>query len=107
MVARVLTFAVAIILSGLMGYSRLFLGSHSLNQIIFGLSLGVWGACTMHFILKDMIMKHANEILYTPEALLLSRLLYCAVIMVFAIFIPIINIQMIHPTLVMEESWET
>ena len=34
------------------GYSRLFLGVHSLNQLIFGWSLGAWVAFNLEYIFK-------------------------------------------------------
>ena len=37
------------------GYSRLFLGVHSIDQIVFGLLLGTWIACFMFFLVKEKI----------------------------------------------------
>ena len=41
------------------GYSRVILGVHSWNQVVFGWSLGLWIAFTLHFCVKD----------YTVEAI--------------------------------------
>ena len=35
------------------GYSRVILGVHSWNQVVFGWSLGIWIAFTLHFCVKD------------------------------------------------------
>ena len=59
MYTRVFLFIVAITFGLSIGYSRLFLGVHSLNQLLFGWLLGIWIACTVHFIFKDKIMEHA------------------------------------------------
>ena len=37
------------------GYSRLFLGVHSWNQLLFGWQLGIWLALTYFFCLKEWI----------------------------------------------------
>ena len=57
---RVISCIIALTFGFTIGYSRLFLGVHSLNQLIFGWSLGIWLACTLHFIFKDQIMENAR-----------------------------------------------
>ena len=49
------------------GYSRLFLGVHSLNQILFGGLIGLWSALTLHYIVKDQLIAHLNDIMSTPS----------------------------------------
>ena len=44
-------------------YSRLFLGVHSLNQVYFGALLGTWFAFSCHFILRDPLIKLANDLI--------------------------------------------
>ena len=61
---RIIGFILAVAFGATIGYSRLFLGVHSLNQILFGWLLGVWLAFTMHFIFKDKIMKNARKLLH-------------------------------------------
>jgi len=41
---------------------RLFLGKHSLDELIFGSSLGFWSALFCHFVLRDWIFAHISEI---------------------------------------------
>ena len=53
----VLTFGATI------AYSRMFLGVHSLNQVCYGLSLGAWFACCIHFIFKDKIISLAQGLI--------------------------------------------
>ena len=36
-----------------LGYTRLFLGVHSLNQVWFGWSLGAWFAVSSHYLVKN------------------------------------------------------
>ena len=40
------------------GYSRVILGVHSWNQVVFGWSLGVWIAFTFHFCIKDHVVEN-------------------------------------------------
>ena len=39
-------------------YSRYLLGAHSLDQIVFGSSIGVWEAFTLHWLVRDNLMRH-------------------------------------------------
>ena len=44
-------------------YSRIFLGVHSLDQVIFGAALGIWLSISFHLIVKDPLKKHVNDLL--------------------------------------------
>jgi membrane-associated phospholipid phosphatase len=39
-------------------YTRYVLGAHSLNQIVYGITLGIWAGITMHFLVRDHIISH-------------------------------------------------
>ena len=41
-----------LVFAGAIVYSRLFLGVHSLNQVLFGSLLGIWFAITAHFLIR-------------------------------------------------------
>ena len=56
---RLFMLVVALVFAFTIAYSRLVLGMHSLNQIIFGLLLGTWLAFSFHFIGYDWVMNHA------------------------------------------------
>ena len=45
-------------------YTRFLVGVHSLDQIVFGLSLGLWNALTMHFFVRDNLHKGVLNIQY-------------------------------------------
>jgi len=47
----------------LMGFSRVVLGVHSLNQILYGWCLGIWVALFCFFILHDFLKKRVDSIL--------------------------------------------
>jgi membrane-associated phospholipid phosphatase len=41
-------------------YCRFLLGAHSLDQIIYGITLGIWEALTAHFLIRDNIITFLN-----------------------------------------------
>mmetsp|Transcript_13271 Transcript_13271/g.9367 ORF Transcript_13271/g.9367 Transcript_13271/m.9367 type:complete len:80 (-) Transcript_13271:596-835(-) len=41
----------------LTGYTRMLLGYHTLNQVVFGLLLGAWVTSFMYFVAKEIIYK--------------------------------------------------
>ena len=44
--------------------TRYVLGVHSLDQIIYGSSLGIWAGLTCHFILRDVVLTHVKRIIH-------------------------------------------
>jgi len=76
-----LAFAFAI------GYSRIFLGVHSLDQILFGWLFGIWLAFTLQFIVREPISKVIDSLIYlkqptphVPTLLLQSFVLFAAIV---------------------------
>ncbi len=43
-------------------YSRLFLGVHSIDQVVYGCCIGVWSAFFMQFCIKDHLMLETKEL---------------------------------------------
>ena len=60
-------FVVAVLFAATVGFSRIVLGVHSINQVIFGLQLGVWLACTSHFCIKDRIYANFDRLVGDPS----------------------------------------
>ena len=50
---KLLFFVIAIVYGLSVGYSRMFLGVHSLDQVIMGYLLGVWYTLTLHFCVRE------------------------------------------------------
>jgi membrane-associated phospholipid phosphatase len=44
-------------------YTRFLLGVHSLDQIVYGSTLGVWAGFTMHFLVRDHLMNNVEEMI--------------------------------------------
>mmetsp|Transcript_37538 Transcript_37538/g.27678 ORF Transcript_37538/g.27678 Transcript_37538/m.27678 type:complete len:207 (-) Transcript_37538:163-783(-) len=53
----------------LIGFSRMFNGVHSLDQVMLGGQMGVWLALFMHFIVREPLFNHVNHILKTHNGL--------------------------------------
>ena len=57
-----LTYYTALVISTIyaivMPYTRLLMGVHSLDQIIFGFCIGIFYAYVLHFIIRDPLLKH-------------------------------------------------
>lgn len=54
------------------GYSRMFLGVHSINQVLFGQQLGAWYALSAHYILREPLIALCNDLTNLRE----QRLMY-------------------------------
>ena len=61
------------------GYSRLILGAHGLNQILFGACIGIWVALTMHYVVRDtLINDHLAKVLDKTATAYSTYILNCA-----------------------------
>ena len=78
-VLGLLIFPIAIGYFFAMGLSRLVLGVHSLNQILYGWLLGIWIAVACHFCLKDYIVNNANKLLKNAQPSLKEILIVIAI----------------------------
>lgn len=58
---RSVAFVVAVTYSFTIGYSRIFLGAHSWNELAFGWQLGVWLAFTIFFCYKDSMFYRLEQ----------------------------------------------
>ena len=43
-------------------YTRIVMGAHSFDQILFGSSIGLWNGLTCHFVLRDGFIRHVGLI---------------------------------------------
>lgn len=50
-------------LSFLVGFARFYLGLHTINQIVYGWSLGIFLAFYFHICLRDTIIEHVDNYL--------------------------------------------
>lgn len=52
----------------IVGYSRMFNGSHSLDQVLTGALIGIWLAYFGHFALRYPIYRHVDGLLTQYDA---------------------------------------
>ena len=52
----------ALVYAVLMSYSRVFLGAHSVDQVIFGSLIGTWAAFFSEFFLRDPITEEMTNL---------------------------------------------
>ncbi len=45
-------------------FDRVFLGKHTLNQVLLGSELGIWCAAFSHFVLRDQIFAHFKRVTF-------------------------------------------
>lgn len=53
----------AVLWSATIPFTRYLMGVHSLNQIVYGSSLGLCAALTMHFLFRDYLLEHFRGVL--------------------------------------------
>ncbi len=53
---------ISISLTFLIGFARFYVGVHTINQILYGFSWGFWLAFFFHFVLREKIMLHVNQL---------------------------------------------
>ena len=95
------------ILFGLsIGYSRVILGVHSWNQVLFGWSLGIWIAFTLHFCVKDGIVENAWNLLHGEETRFSSMVMRCLALMLFSVAIQIGDYALMDSVIVIESRWK-
>ena len=104
--ARVFFLIVALVFGATIGYSRMFLGVHSLNQLIFGWSFGIWLALTLHFIFKDKVIENARQLLRGDEQRFLEMALRCGLVMFCAFAMEIVNYATINDDIVNGQAAE-
>lgn len=64
LIKKAIIFVLAIVTPLLVGFSRLYNGDHSMDQILYGWLLGLWIAFSNHYVLRDGILEHIDNLLY-------------------------------------------
>ena len=61
-------------------YSRLIIGVHSLDQVLYGLTLGVWCPCFMQFCTRSIIDKEVGDLLASKITDFKRRIIFNSVV---------------------------
>ena len=64
---KVVALVLAVLFGVSIGYSRLFLGVHTWNQLLFGWQLGLWMCLTMHYCFRDRFLA-SMKTLFEPDS---------------------------------------
>lgn len=94
-----LTFGITI------GYSRLFLGVHSIDQVIYGWNIGLWYAFTFHFLIGEPLTISAKDLLEVRDTKYTARSIECTLALVAAMALQIANYAVVTPKVVIDPSW--
>lgn len=87
------------------GYSRILLGEHSFDQILFGLQLGSWMALTLHFCIREQIIEHATQLLDKRETRLFEMSLKCLGVIAALLIFVIVTYVVLNDSIVNDPIW--
>ena len=88
---RLIAFIPVLLFPATIAYSRMFLGVHSLNQVLYGLSLGAWFAFSSEFLIRKHMVKLIQDLIDVQEKRLLRLFLVSFTLFVAASSLQIIN----------------
>ena len=60
---QIITVILSMAFPVLIGFSRVYLGVHSFDQVLNGWLLGLWCALFAHFMLRNQIMSHVEKLI--------------------------------------------
>ena len=90
-------------------YDRLFLGKHTINQVLLGSLIGFWLASFMHFYIRDMLFNHITNISSSAHRINGQQVAkyFSIVAAFFIILFAIMSIYMyiLAAKVTMEQSW--
>ena len=53
------------ILWAVVGFARLVVGRHKINQLILGTLIGAWAGCFMHYNIRDHMFLHISQLTWS------------------------------------------
>ncbi len=62
-IGKVMSTCAGIWLPILIGISRLYVGVHSLDQVLFGWTIGMWCSLVCHFEVRNRLMKSFDDLI--------------------------------------------
>lgn len=71
------------------------MGVHSLDQIVYGSTLGVWAGITMHFLVRDHLIQHVEKIIYHSNTAYTKSVLSFYVIYITASILTFLKVDSI------------
>ena len=90
---RLFFFALTLTFGGMIAYSRMFLGVHSLNQCLYGLTLGAWFAISSEYLIKEPMMQLIHDLINVLETKLSRLALMSSILLVLTFTLQIFNFE--------------
>lgn len=87
------------------GYSRIILGAHSWNQTLFGWQLGLWIACTTHFVFRDRLFSCLRDLHDGTRTDWSSLSLKCGLLLFLTIALEVVNYVCTTPRIEKDPVW--
>jgi len=87
------------------GYSRIVLGAHSWNQTLFGWQLGLWLACTLHFVFRERLRSGLRDLFNGSQSDWSSLSCRWALVMFFVLLIETVNYLATEPRIENDPVW--
>lgn len=98
-------FLLSILFSLSIGYSRLWLGVHSLDQILFGYMLGIWIACFMYFCVKNEMITHFNKLFGAATTDYRGLVTKSAFVFLVTMGVQMLNYSFFSPRITINPYW--
>ena len=90
-------------------YDRVFLGKHTLNQVVLGSQLGIWCAFFSHFVLRDSIFAHITKLTGKAQELTRAKAikycLYGSLCVVLPILVTVLIGYTMNATQGLKQEW--
>ena len=96
----------------LIGFARLYVGAHSMNQILYGWLLGVWLAFYTHYCLRQTIIDHIELLLEKQQRYqqrknfnIIRSILYASIIFITAYMTQILVYVLVDSSFEADPAW--
>ena len=103
---RLFALLITLLFAFTIGYSRVFLGAHSWNQLLFGWQLGLWLALTYFFCYKKPVMHHMKQMHRGIDKILTKFVIWGLVVFVLAFAVETANYLVVVPKIVIDPLWQ-
>ena len=88
---RVVLLLLALFFTATIGFSRVIMGVHSWNQLLYGWQLGLWLALTLHHVFKKIIMDSLQKLFKGEETNYKGLTIKIGSIFLIALILEIVN----------------
>lgn len=102
---KAILLALAILFPISIGFSRLILGVHSLDQICYGLLLGVWIAMSMQYCVRPYLDTHITVLIKAKPTNFKYNLIVGGIVFSVIIGGQVLNYYLMSTRIVIDSNW--